>query len=146
MVVVPTILLSTSCSILSNTNEIALQCKTTVKLTTSSTYPYDIEIATNKEYNETYLINLKDKNVLLYVDPSIAFGDNTEEQRNVSITPKTIYFQNADIDISNEIDRKTLKIKVFGDNTMFGNNTNFSGGGICEKIPYPPKVSSKSKI
>jgi hypothetical protein len=145
LVAVSTILLSTSCSILSNPNEIALECKEELKLTTTSTYPDGEERVSNEKYNETYLINLKDKKVLLYTDSRIT------EQRNVSIAPKTIYFQNPTSDgeeggISNEIDRETLKIKVFGGITMLGMHSYFSGGGICKKIPYPSMVSTKNKI
>jgi len=145
MVVVPTVLLATSCSILSNTNEIALQCKKEVKFTTSSIYPDGIEIVSNAKLNETYLINLKDKKVQLYTNSRIT------EQRNVSIAPKTIYFQIPTSDgekggISNEIDRETLKIKVFDGVTMLEMRSSFSGGGICKKIPYPSMISTKNKI
>lgn len=145
LVVVPTVLLATSCSILSNTNEIALQCKEELKITRSSTYPDEEATVSNHNFNETYLINLKDKKVQLYTNSRIT------EQRNVSIAPKTIYFVNPTSDgdeggIANEIDRETLKIKVFGGITMLGRYSSFSGGGICKKIPYPSMVSTKNKI
>jgi hypothetical protein len=130
--VLPTVLLSTSCSILSNTNEIALKCEETVSLINPIK-----ETVETKKLTKTYLINLKDKKVQLFTDTRIT------ELFDVSIAPKSIYFReitSSDLgqdSILTEINRETLKMNVNGDNT---------NAGICKKIPYPPMVSSKNKI
>ena len=135
LVAVPTILLSTSCSILSNTNEIALNCEQTLMMI-DATDEKKIRTETLTS-NKTYLINLKDKRVQSYTDTRIT------ELFDVSIAPKFIYFReitSSDLgqdSILIEINRETLKMKVNGDN---------ADAGICKKIPYPPMVSSKNKI
>jgi hypothetical protein len=143
LVIIPTILLSTSCSILSNTNEIALKCRQTSKFITYS--PNAGKSVNNKIYNTTYLINLKEKKVQSYTDTSII------PQEDVNFAPKSINFKNYSRDlikgsINYRINRETLKIQIAGRNTVFDIEQSISGEGICKKIPYPPMVSSKNKI
>ena len=147
MVVVSTTLLSTSCSILSNTNETAIKCSETIKEATMEALSYRNEKVKNVIVEEVYLINPKDEKVLLYTDTG-----NTE-QDNVVFAPKIIRFTEPTYgtvsgSIYKEINRETLKIKINGaitDDTL-NERKEVNGEGICKKIPHPPKVSSKSKI
>ena len=141
-----TTLLSTSCSILSNTNKIALECKQTMKLETSFNEP-DAKISvSNSKFEEIYLINFKDETVQLYTDKSIT------PQDDVIFAPKSINFKQSSTNLdkvgstSYWLNRETLKMSFLGTTTDFLIKQSVSGEGICKKIPYPPMVSPKNKI
>ena len=146
MIVVPTTLLSTSCSILSNTNELALKCKQTIKLETSMNEPDAKIYVSNAKYEEIYLINLKDETVQLYTDSSIT------PREDVVFAPKSINFKEPSKHLDEAgrtsywINRETLKMSILGTTTNFLSKQSISGEGICKKIPYPPMVSPKNKI
>jgi len=146
MVVVSTTLLSTSCSILSNPDKIALKCKQTIKLETSLNEPDAKVFVNNLKYEEIYLINLKDETVQLYTDTSIT------PREDVVLAPKSINFKepNKHLDeigrTSYWINRETLKMSIVGTTTKIITKQSISGEGICKKIPYPPMVSPKNKI
>jgi hypothetical protein len=144
MIVVPTTLLSTSCSILSNSDEIALKCKQTTKTETSFNEPDAETSVINSKLEEIYLINLKDKTVKLYTDTSIT------PREDVSLAPKSINFKATsktfNMTISYWLNRETLKMSSFGTFIDDFIKQSIRGEGICEKIPYPPMVSPKNKI
>jgi hypothetical protein len=146
IITVSTILLSTSCSIFSNPDEIALKCKQTMKIETSFKEPGAEISVSNVKFEEIYLINLKNKTVQLYTDTSIT------PQEDVVLAPKSINFKKTNINfgkVTNRsywLNRETLKISSLGSSTDVLLEQFISGEGVCKKIPYPPMVSSKNKI